>query len=44
MNTIIKEWRQKPHGFITINRHLELDTMLFADDLVLVVVLDDDFR
>jgi hypothetical protein len=33
MKAIIKEWRQKPHGCIPIGRNLQLDVILFADDL-----------
>jgi hypothetical protein len=35
MNIIIEEWREKPRGFIAITKHLQPDTILFADDLVL---------
>jgi hypothetical protein len=41
MNAIIKEFRQKCHGYIAINRNLELDAMIFADDLLLAVSEDD---
>jgi hypothetical protein len=36
MNAIIKEFRQKLHGYIAVNRNLQLDAMIFADDLVLL--------
>jgi hypothetical protein len=36
MNAIIKEFRQKCHGYIAINRNLQLDAMIFVDDLVLL--------
>jgi len=43
VHTIIKEWRQKPRSFIAIDRNLQVDTMLFPDDLVLIVTTEDDF-
>jgi hypothetical protein len=36
MNTIIKGWRETRHGNIPINRTFNMDTMLFADDQVLI--------
>jgi hypothetical protein len=44
MNAIIKEFRQKRHGYIAINRNLQLDAMIFADDLVLLVDPGDDLQ
>jgi hypothetical protein len=34
MIAIIKEFRQKHHGYIAINRNLQLDAMIFADDFL----------
>jgi hypothetical protein len=42
MNAIIKEFRQNRHGYRAINRNLQLDAMIFADDLVLLVASEDD--
>jgi hypothetical protein len=39
-NPIVKEWSQKPHGFMAIEQ-TQLDTMLFVDDLVLLATSDD---
>jgi hypothetical protein len=40
MNTIIKEWRETRHGNIPINRNFNMDTVLFADDQVLIAKAD----
>jgi hypothetical protein len=44
MNAIIKKFSQKRHGYIAINRNLQLDAMIFADDLVLSAALEDDLQ
>jgi hypothetical protein len=44
MNAITKEFRQKRHGYIAINRNLQLDTMIFADDLVLLAASEVDLQ
>jgi hypothetical protein len=44
MNKIISEWKKKPHGSIKIDRHTKVDTLLFADDQVLVAESDDDLQ
>jgi hypothetical protein len=44
MNAIIKDFRQKRHGYIAINRNLQLDAMIFADDLVLLGASEDDLQ
>jgi hypothetical protein len=44
MNAIIKEFRQKRHGYIAINGNLHLDAMIFADDLVLLAASEDDLQ
>jgi hypothetical protein len=44
MNAIIKEFRQKLHGYIAVNRNLQLDAMIFADDLVLLAASEDDLQ
>jgi TusA-related sulfurtransferase len=44
MNAIIKEFRQKRHGYIAINRTLQLDAMIFADDLVVLAASEDDLQ
>jgi hypothetical protein len=41
MNAIIKKFRQKHCGYIAINRNLQLDAMIFVDDLVLSASEDD---
>ncbi|KAJ4435598.1 hypothetical protein ANN_18214 [Periplaneta americana] len=41
---IIQDWRQTRHGFIPINRNLQLDALLFADDLVLMASTEDDLQ
>jgi len=40
----MKEWRQKPHIFIAINRYLPVHIMLFGDDLVLLAISEDDLQ
>jgi hypothetical protein len=44
MNTIIKEWRETRHGNIPINRTSNMDTMLFADDQVLIAKSESDLQ
>jgi hypothetical protein len=44
MNAIIKEFRQKCHGYIAINRNLQLDAIIFADDLVLLAASENDLQ
>ncbi|KAJ4425543.1 hypothetical protein ANN_27737 [Periplaneta americana] len=44
INRIIQDWRQTRHGFIPINRNLQLDALLFADDLVLMASTEDDLQ
>jgi hypothetical protein len=44
MNAIVKEWRQKPHGYIPIDRNLQSDVILFADDLALLASTEDDLQ
>jgi hypothetical protein len=44
MNAIIKEFRQKRHGYRAINRNLQVDVMIFADDLVLLAASEDDLQ
>ncbi|KAJ4448392.1 hypothetical protein ANN_10408 [Periplaneta americana] len=41
---IIQDWRQTRHGFIPINRNLQLDALLFADDLVVMASTEDDLQ
>ena len=36
MNKIIKDWRETCHGFIQVNKNLQLDALMFADDLILI--------
>jgi hypothetical protein len=44
VNAAIKEFRQKRHGYIAINRNLQLDAMIFAGDLVLFAASENDLR
>jgi hypothetical protein len=44
MNTIIKEWRQKPQDFTAIKRHLKLDTILFANGLGLLATSKNNLQ
>jgi hypothetical protein len=44
MNAIMKEFRQKRHGYIAINRNLQLDAMIFADDLVFLAASEVDLQ
>jgi hypothetical protein len=44
MNAIIKEFRQICYGYIALNRNLQLDAMIFADDLVLLAASEDDLQ
>lgn len=44
MDNIIREFRLTRHGFIPINRNLHLDTVIFADDLVLLATSEDDLQ
>ncbi|KAJ4451776.1 hypothetical protein ANN_03248 [Periplaneta americana] len=39
-----QDWRQTRHGFIPINRNLQLDASLLADDLVLMASTEDDLQ
>jgi hypothetical protein len=42
MDAIIKRWRGGNHGAISINRSMILDTLLFADDQVLLASSEDE--
>jgi len=44
MNAMIKEFKLAQHGYININRYLQLDTLIFADDLVLIASTEDDLQ
>lgn len=44
MNHIIKEWRLKPHGSIPISRLSQIDTLLFADDIVFMATSEDNLQ
>jgi hypothetical protein len=35
--------KTKSHGYIAINRNLQLDAVIFADDFVLLAASEDDF-
>ncbi|KAJ4427884.1 hypothetical protein ANN_23892 [Periplaneta americana] len=37
-----KEWRFKPHGRIPISRLSQIDTLLFADDIVFMAASEDN--
>jgi hypothetical protein len=43
MNAITKEWRQKPHGKVPIGRNLQLDVILFGNDLALLASTEDRY-
>jgi hypothetical protein len=42
--TNIKEWKQKPHGYIPTGRNLQLDVIVFVDDSVLLASTEDDMQ
>jgi hypothetical protein len=44
VNAIIKEWRQKPQGYIPVDRNLQLDVILFAEKLSLLASTEDDLQ
>jgi hypothetical protein len=44
MNKIIQKWKVTTHGNIPINRNINIDTMLFADDKVLLAKSEDDLQ
>jgi hypothetical protein len=44
MNKIIQKWKVIRHGNIPINRNVNIDTMLFADDQVLLAKSEDDLQ
>jgi hypothetical protein len=44
MDAIIKRWRGGNHGGISINRSMILDTLLFADDQVLIASSEDELQ
>jgi hypothetical protein len=44
MNKIIQKWKVARHGNIPINRNINIDTMLFADDQVLLAKFEDDLQ
>jgi hypothetical protein len=44
MNKIIQKWKVTRHGNIQINRNVNINTMLFADDKVLLAKSEDDFN
>jgi hypothetical protein len=41
MNIIIQKWKVTRHGNMPINRNVNIDTMLFADDQVLLAKSED---
>jgi hypothetical protein len=44
MDAIIKCWRGGNHGGISINRNMILDTLLFAEDQVLIASSEDELQ
>jgi hypothetical protein len=44
MNKIIQKWKVTRHGNIPINRNVNIDTMLFADDQVLLAKSERDLQ
>jgi hypothetical protein len=44
MNKIIQKWKATRHGNIPINRNVNVDTVLFADDQVLLAKSEDDLQ
>jgi hypothetical protein len=44
MDAIIKRWRGGNHGGISINRNMILDTLLFAEDQVLIASSEDELQ
>jgi hypothetical protein len=42
MNCLIKLWRQSHHAGINLNKNSCLDTLLFADDQVIIATSKDD--
>jgi hypothetical protein len=44
MNKIIQKWKVTRHSNIPINRNVNIDTMLFADDQVLLAKSEDDLQ
>jgi hypothetical protein len=42
VNSLIKDWRQLPHGSILIHNRQNLDTLLYADDRVLSANSEDN--
>jgi hypothetical protein len=44
MDAIIKRWRGGNLGGISINRNMVLDTLLFADDQVLIATSEDELQ
>jgi hypothetical protein len=44
MDEIIKRWRGGNHGGISVNRSMILDTLLFADNQVLIATSEDELQ
>jgi hypothetical protein len=44
MNKTIQKWKVTRHGNIQINTNINIDTMLFADDQVLLAKFEDDLQ
>jgi TusA-related sulfurtransferase len=44
MNKIIQKWKVTTHGNIPINRNVNIDTMLLADDQVFLAKSKDDLQ
>jgi hypothetical protein len=44
MNRIIQKWKVTRHDNIPINRNVNIDAMLFADDEVLLAKSEDDLQ
>jgi hypothetical protein len=44
MNKIFQKWKVTRHGNIPISRNVNIDTMLFADNQVLLAKSEDDLQ
>jgi hypothetical protein len=44
INSLLKDWKPKNHGKVFISRNLNVDILLFADDVILFANSDDDVQ
>jgi hypothetical protein len=44
MNGLIKNVKQRPHGYVPTGKMVQLDVILFANDFILLASIADDLQ